>query len=150
MERFDIFNARQQKKSVEQEAVPEPKQTNGFHAPKSPTPDKSSVKREAPSDTLSEATNPSPPKKQKHKTVDEDADAAFAAKLQAEENKRSRSTRGGNARKAAPVKKRTPKKKTPAKIRGSDESELDDSGAEKKPKNTGFNVGSPICLDAFG
>ena len=111
MERFDIFNARRQ----EQEAKAEPTATkppskspttNGYHAQssKSPTPEKSPVKREVPSDAASDVTNPSPPKKQKQKQrpADEDADAAFAAKLQAEEDKRARPTRGGNSRKAAP------------------------------------------------
>jgi hypothetical protein len=81
----------------------------------------------------------SPPKK-KRKEPTVDADAVYAARLQAEEDKRARPTRGGNSRKAAPIKKKTPKKKTAARVRGSDDSDVEDSPTEKKPKNTGFNV----------
>lgn len=51
-----------------------------------------------------------------------------------------RPTRGGSSRKTASVKKKSPKKKTAARIRGSDESDVEESATEKKPKNTGFNV----------
>jgi hypothetical protein len=82
----------------------------------------------------------SPPRK-KRKEPSVDADAAYAARLQAEEDKRARPTRGGGSRKAAPVKKKTPKKKTAARVRDSDDSGAEDFQTEKKPKNTGFNVG---------
>lgn len=150
LERFDIFNARQQ---PEQEKVQEESRaakptslvptTNGYHAPpsKSPTPSKTSpVKREASVEPGSEMMDQSPKKKKKSKEPSVDADAAYAARLQAEEDKRTRPTRGGHSRKAAPVKKKTPKKKTAARIRGSDESDVESSSVEKKPKNTGFNV----------
>lgn len=81
----------------------------------------------------------SPTKKVKDGVLD--ADAAFAAKLQAEEDQRIRSTRGANSRKSAPIKKKSPRKrKTAARIQGSDESEKADSSVEKKVKNNGFNV----------
>jgi upstream activation factor subunit UAF30 len=144
LERFDIFNARQQRQQEEEpkveKAPPALPATNGYHpSPKSPTPDKSPAKREAPSEVVSKVMDESPPKK-KRKEPSVDADAAFAARLQAEEDKRARPTRGGGTRKAAPVKKKTPKKKTAARIRGSDDSAADDSQTEKKTKNTGFNV----------
>lgn len=142
LERFDIFNARQQElqSNTEQAATPAPA-TNGHHAPspERPTPVKSPAKREATSETVSDVIDESLPKK-KRKELSVDADAALAARLQAEEDKRARPTRGGGGKKAAPVKKRTPKKKTAVRVRGSDESDLDDSLTEKKPKNTGFNV----------
>ena len=141
LERFDIFNAQQELESkTEQAAAPAPA-TNGYHAPspERPTPVKSPAKREATSETVSDVIDePLPKKKRKEPSVD--ADAALAARLQAEEDKRARPTRGGSSKKAAPVKKKTPKKKTAARVRGSDESDLDDSLTEKKPKNTGFNV----------
>ncbi len=125
---------------TEQAATPEPA-TNGYHvqSPKIPTPAKSPAKREATSETVSDVIDESPPKK-KRKEPSVDADAALAARLQAEEDKRARPTRGGCSKKAAPVKKKTPKKKTAVRVRGSDESGVDDSATEKKPKNTGFNV----------
>lgn len=142
LERFDIFNARQQEEEArtEQDTNPAPT-TNGYHAPspKSPTPTKSPAKRQAPEETVSDVIDESPPKKMR-KEASVDADAVLAARLQAEEDKRARPTRGGSSRKAAPVKKKTPKKKTAARIRGSDESDVEDSQSEKKPKNTGFNV----------
>ena len=88
---------------------------------------------------VTDITHESPLKK-KRKELSVDADAALAARLQAEEDKRVRPTRGGSSRKAAPAKKKTPKKKTAARVRGSDESDVDDSLTEKKPSNTGFNV----------
>lgn len=149
LERFDIFNARQQQgqapepeESKDEGAAPQVPITNGYHAPspKSPTPAKSSpAKRDAPAEPISDAIEESPPKK-KRKEPSVDADAAYAARLQAEEDKRARPTRGGGSKKSAPVKKKTPKKKTAARIRGSDESDANDSSTDKKPNNTGFNV----------
>jgi upstream activation factor subunit UAF30 len=150
LERFDIFNARQQQEASKAEkAAPPAPTTNGYYAPtpKSPTPRKSPVKRDATSEPLSDVMDESPPKK-KRKEPSVDADAAFAARLQAEEDKRARPTRGGSSRKVAPVKKKTPKKKTATRIRGSDESGVEDSAIEKKPKNNGFNVSpSPSSVD---
>jgi upstream activation factor subunit UAF30 len=85
----------------------------------------------------------SPVKKKKVKTEhQDDADAAFAARLQAEENSRARPTRKGAAKKTNPVKKRALKKKTPSKIKGEEDSDLDSSGEEKKVVNRsgGFHV----------
>lgn len=148
LERFDIFNARQQQEeAAAQKAAQTGQTTNGYHspAPPSPVPRKSPAKREAPTEAAPEVMDGSPPKK-KRKEPSVDADAAYAAKLQAEEDKRARPTRGGNTRKAAPIKKKTPKKKTAARIRGSDESEVEESSTEKKTPNTGFNVSLPHCL----
>jgi upstream activation factor subunit UAF30 len=116
--------------------------TNGTHKSGeqpngTPTPDPSTTKREASSDSLSDVIDDVPPsKKRKVKTED---DASLAARLQAEEDKMARPTRGGAPRKAAPAKKKkTPKKKTSSRITGSDDSDV--ASEDKPKKNTGFHV----------
>ncbi|EER29821.1 SWIB/MDM2 domain containing protein [Coccidioides posadasii C735 delta SOWgp] len=91
----------------------------------------SSRKRSPDAESPSEGTERYPPQK-KRKSDLIDADAAFAAKLQAEENSRARPTRA--AKKAAPSKKKKPaaKSKTSKKVKASDDSELEGSGSEKK------------------
>ncbi|EXJ64826.1 hypothetical protein A1O7_01164 [Cladophialophora yegresii CBS 114405] len=138
-ERFDIANA---KRNGEPTVVPsveavEPaetaRQTNGVHHSSESSP----AKRVAESDEVSDVADTPPPKKRQKATVD--ADAAFAAKLQAEEDKMARPTRGGGTRKSAPAKK---KKKKPKKdrITASDDSEIDGEEKESKPKrDTGFH-----------
>lgn len=93
-------------------------------------------------DDLSEVVEAATPKK-KRKRSPVDDDAAFAAKLQAEENGRSRSTRAGGPKKTAPVKKRkTPKKKTADRIDAADDSDLEGEPVEKKVNRSGgFHVG---------
>jgi upstream activation factor subunit UAF30 len=96
---------------------------------------------------LSDVPDTPPPKKKQRKNSEID-DAAFAAKLQAEENSRARPTRGGAMRKAAPVKKKAPKKKTAARVKGSDDSEVESgSGAEKKVNRSG-GFHKPLTLSA--
>ncbi|KAL8875679.1 MAG: hypothetical protein Q9198_005993, partial [Flavoplaca austrocitrina] len=97
-------------------------------------PDRTRVpKREASEvEESSEAVEAHRPKTKRKRTPTDD-DAAFAAKLQAEENVRARPTRGGGPKKAAPVKKKkTPKKKTAARVDAADDSDLDSEAAEKK------------------
>lgn len=105
-------------------------------------------------DDLSDVPDTPPPKK-KRKTVPLDSDAAFAAKLQAEENIRARPTRGGANRKTPAVKKkRTPKKKTANKVKAEDDSDIDGSGSEvgeKKPNRSGgFHVRFSLILITRG
>lgn len=96
-------------------------------------------------DDLSDVPDTPPPRK-KRKAEPLDADAAFAAKLQAEENIRARPTRGGANRKdlMAKKKKKSPKKKTANKVKAEDDSDIDGSGSEvegKKPiRSGGFHV----------
>ena len=149
MERFDLFNARQQNgnhvpvQSVEkQEPTPT---TNGYHdvvkpEPRSPPTSASPTKRDADSSEMSELADQAPSAK-KRKTKVED-DAALAARLQAEEERMARPTRGGTSRKAAPTKKKTPKKKqkTSARVGASDDSDIDSSESPKPQRNTGFHV----------
>lgn len=94
-----------------------------------------------------------PPKKKqrKEKSKDtEDADAKLAAMLQAEENSRSRATRGGGA-KAKPIKKKAaPRKKSAKKVGPDDDSDVDGSDAPPKRKAGGgfqkpFNLSEPLA-----
>ena len=146
MARFDKFIADQSA----------PTQTNGHaagvkrdtsespEAPPSKTPpDQTSVpKREASEVEESSETVDGPRPKTKRKRTPIYDDAAFAAKLQAEENVRARPTRGGGLKKAAPIKKKkTPKKKTAARVDAADDSDLDSEAAEKKVNRSGgFHV----------
>lgn len=107
--------------------------------------------QESEDDELSDVKDSPPPKKKK-KAVDRDSDAAYAAKLQAQENSRMRSTRGGGPKAPQAKKKKTPKKKTSAKVRAEDDSDLDGSGSDAKEKKVnrsgGFHVrpGSPRSM----
>lgn len=120
-------------------ADPAPK-TNGVHKPHTESPSSSPAKREAESDDLSDVIDTGPPKKKQKATVD--ADAAFAARLQAEEDKLARPTRGGANRKTAPVKKKKKMMMTKKqRVTGSDDSNIDGEDKPQKPKReTGFHV----------
>jgi hypothetical protein len=146
-ERFDIINAKSNGDgdgdvdtsvvpSVEP-ADPVPK-TNGVHKHAQPSSSSSPAKREAASEDLSDVVDTLPPKKKRKASID--ADAAFAAKLQAEEERLARPTRGGANRKAAPVKRRKKAKKE--RVTGSDDSDMDEDGnkPQKPKKETGFHV----------
>ena len=87
------------------------------------------------------------PLKKKRKSATVDEDAAYAARLQAEEDKRARPTRGGNTRKSMPTKKKkkvSTKSKSAKKVGTVDDSELEGSGSgldKKEVKRTGgFHV----------
>ena len=158
MSRFDKFIAEQnsvarpnghvydsKQEDIEQDSLdtPEPpppeasKATARFSRPESKK--LGSVKREDDDDLSDVVDTPPPKKKRKRSPLDEDA--AFAARLQAEENSRARPTRGGGPKKPAPVKKKTPRKKTAAKVRAEDDSDLDTSDLEKKvSRSGGFHV----------
>ncbi|KAF2200139.1 SWIB-domain-containing protein [Delitschia confertaspora ATCC 74209] len=154
MARFDKFNNEanghnEAAPAESAEALPtvEVQTTNGASAPAQKASENGSVstspKKRSPDDEseLSEVQSSPPKKKQKKtKSVEED-DATLAARLQAEENLRSRarSTRGGNTKKKAPLPKKKQKKKSAAKIKGEDDSDVESgSGAEKKEvKRTG-------------
>lgn len=85
--------------------------------------------------------DPSPPKKKRKQP---DSDARLAAKLQAEENSRARPSRAGVNKKAIVIRKKsTPKKKSSAKVKAVDDSDLDlNSDGEKKDvvRKGGFHV----------
>ena len=99
--------------------------------------------KEEDDDELSDVPKSPPPKKKRKLSPVEDADAAYAAKLQAELNSQARPTRGGATRRTATVKKRkTPKKKTTDRVKAEDDSNLEDSGSEEKKvnRNSAFHV----------
>lgn len=157
MERFDIFNARQNGTNHADEPiasveVTEPKPvTNGHKKSHSPP-----TKREADDSDLSDVIDNAPPKKKKRKaTSEEDDDAAFAARLQAEEDRNARPTRGGgSSRKSASAKKKSSKKKTANKVTASDDSDVEDGTPKRKVnRNTGFHKPmnlSSTAADFFG
>ena len=164
MERFDRFSAGPDNASATPEEPPTPPAANGHSIRDSPTkhaaepasvktksmppssPTSTPPKREI-DDDAAEPLDVSPPKK-KRKADSVDPDAAYAARLQAQENLLARPTRGGNSRKVAPVKKKkSPSKKatTAKKVRASDDSDIDSSevGEKEVNRNTGFHVSSP-------
>jgi len=104
------------------------------------------AKRNAPSDEseLSEPEDQPKPKKKKTKQLTvEDDDAAYAARLQNEENRNARPTRGGSTRKRAPAKKEkgvTKKKKSAAKVKADDDSDLSSVEDAPKERKGGFHV----------
>lgn len=141
MTRFDKFNSEVNGTATEpQEPIPTVENGN---ASTSATPD---AKRTPDSESaLSELEDSAPPKKRAKKSrTAEDEDAAFARKLQAEENARSgRATRGGNTRKKAPLPKKKTKKKSANRVKDDDDSDIA-SGSEKEKKSPsrkgGFHV----------
>lgn len=148
MERFDIFNAKQNKDqepvpSVETAEPPHPPPTANGHTKRvteTQSPSSARPKREADDSDLSDVVDKAPPRKKRKESSVED-DAAFAARLQAEEDRAARPTRGGTSRKAAPSKKKkAPRKKTADKVTGSDDSEVEENGAKRKVnRETGFH-----------
>ncbi|KAF2134036.1 SWIB-domain-containing protein [Dothidotthia symphoricarpi CBS 119687] len=148
MQRFDKFNSRAPTVPNPQEPVhtvePGAKRIHGD------TPSDASDKKRSPDSesALSELEDAAPPKKKakKSKTA-EDEDAAFAARLQAEENARTRPTRGGNTRKKAPVPKKKAKKKSSTKVKDEDDSDVaSGSGAEKKSPSRKGGFHKPMAL----
>lgn len=158
MERFDIFAAQGGIGTSADGTASTAGTSNGHQdntdsiTPPEPESSKHSAspqKRRADSDELSELSNAksltkSPPPKKKKTDNDVDADAVYAAKLQAEENMRARPTRGGNTRKAAPAKKKAkPKTKTSKKVKAEDDSDVESGsdGAKKEVNRSGgFHV----------
>ncbi|CAI6341593.1 unnamed protein product [Periconia digitata] len=144
MARFDRFNAAQNGMADSGPPLPSveaaPPKTNGNYA--SP-----SRKRGT---TEDDDENTPPAKKHRKVKSAEDEDAAYAAKLQAEENLRSRarSTRGGNTKKkAAPQKKTKTKKKSSNRVKDEDDSDLGSgSGAEKKSPSRKGGFHKPMAL----
>ena len=114
------------------DSAPDPSRSTSF-----PGATSSPSKRRADDSDLSDATASPQPKKRKANPSAELDDAAFAARLQAEENNRARSTRGGVTKKKPRVKKQ--KKEKPArKLKENGEPE---SGTDAEPQRKGgFHV----------
>ncbi|EME39146.1 hypothetical protein DOTSEDRAFT_28327 [Dothistroma septosporum NZE10] len=166
MDRFD--KATVAKETKEKAGAPEPAPTlNGHgHAKReameelaSATSPPPSNKRKAPEpeeddiDGTSDLEDSTPPpkkaKKSKAPKDDEDNDAKLAAKLQAELNAGQRSTRGGGAKRKAPIKKeKKAKKKSKAKIGSDDDSAVEGEEKPEREKKGGFhkpmNLSEPL------
>jgi upstream activation factor subunit UAF30 len=106
-----------------------------------------SMKRISDDDELSDVPDTPSPKKRRKVDHYVDDDAAFAAKLQAEENSRARPTRNGMNRRTAPIKKkqRNPKKKTSDKVKAEDDSDVQDSCSEGTEKKVNRSGGFHVC-----
>jgi upstream activation factor subunit UAF30 len=142
MERFDRYaDQNGVGGSPDETATSNGQRDSASAAVPSPPPSSSPVKRHVSSDGASDPTTASPPAKKQKPDDDMDADAAFAAKLQAEENSRARPTRGGNTRRAAPSKKKS-KAKTSKRVKASDDSDIASGDEPRKEvnRNTGFHV----------
>ncbi|EEH06419.1 SWIB/MDM2 domain-containing protein [Histoplasma capsulatum G186AR] len=154
MQRFDIF-AEQSEKQAESTPAVNGHSSNGQPdiptiEPISPALSTSPQKRTPEPESVSDSGDKSPPKKKRRSNL-VDADAIFAAKLQAEENLRARPTRGANSRKIAPVKKKKPatKSKTSKKVKAEDDSDLDAQDSESKKEVTrtgGFHLSRPQAV----
>ncbi|MCJ1281926.1 hypothetical protein MMC26_001249 [Xylographa opegraphella] len=157
MTRFDKFVAEKEAASI-LNGHEEPMQSVPLEAPKEASSDvlKTIKKRKSDSEDQvdeSELSNvpDTPPRKKKRKVeLGMDADAMFAAKLQAEENSRARPTRGGANRKSVIIKKKKKplKKKTSDKVKAED-SDLDSSGSgNEKRVNRSGGFHKPMTLSA--
>lgn len=113
-----------------------------FETPKSDSPAVTKKPKHESDEELSDVIDSPQPKKKRK--VEQDSDAAYAAKLQAMENSRMRSTRGGGAKTPKPVKRKTPKKKSAGRVKAEDDSDMEASGSDVKERkinrNTGFHV----------
>ncbi|KAI0482699.1 hypothetical protein GGR56DRAFT_670550 [Xylariaceae sp. FL0804] len=85
-------------------------------------------------------------KPRKEKTGTEDSDAKLAAQLQAEENSRTRATRGGGAKPAPKKKKAAPKKKSAKRVRPEDDSDLESDASGPKKRKAGGGFQKPFAL----
>lgn len=151
MERFDIFAENGGIEASPEAAVTTAPATNG-HSSATPveasSPAQSSKSQKRQADSVERESDKTPPMKRKKPDHDVDADALFAAKLQAEENMRARPTRGASARKVQPAKKKTTKAKTSKKVKAEDDSDVDSSSDSKKVNRSGgFHVCTTILLE---
>ncbi|EFE34206.1 uncharacterized protein ARB_07157 [Trichophyton benhamiae CBS 112371] len=142
MERFDMFAEQSNAVAVQPPPVTSSVPVaNGNSLPSPPQ------KRSADPEGIPDVTDSSPPPVKKRKDDVVDSDAAYAAKLQAEENLRARTTRGANSRKTGVVKKkRKNTSKTAKKVKASDDSDVDGSAAESKKevnRTGGFHLSRP-------
>lgn len=147
MERFDIYAEKNGVGAAAEDAATSNghKDENSTAPVPSPASSSSPVKRDA--DSKEPAAGSEPPTKKHKPDADVDADALYAAKLQAEENMRARPTRGGNTRRAAPSKKKS-KAKTSKRVRAEDDSDIESGSDTKKEVNRsgGFHVRVLGCL----
>jgi hypothetical protein len=84
-------------------------------------------------------------KKQKREPSNEDADAKLAAKLQAQENQRARTTRGNSSGSKPAKKKKAPRKKSDKQVKAEDDSEVE-SGESVPKRKAGGGFQKPLNL----
>ncbi|KAI5859581.1 SWIB-domain-containing protein [Durotheca rogersii] len=105
-------------------------------------------KEDANGDEIKVSVQPPRKRQRKEKSEDtEDADAKLAALLQAQENQRTRATRGGGKPKAPAKKKAAPRKKSDKRVRPEDDSDVD--GSEEsgtRPRKAGGGFQKPFNL----
>ncbi|KAL4776922.1 SWIB/MDM2 domain-containing protein [Aspergillus nidulans var. acristatus] len=147
MERFDIF--------AEKKGIGAPPTPNGHGhqhdtatpvEPSSPSQSSTAQKRQADSADSDDRSSKNPTPKKQKASHDIDADALFAAKLQAEENMRARPTRGASTRKAAPVKKKKSTAKTAKKVKAEDDSDIGSGSESGKKVNRSGGFHKPLNL----
>ncbi|KAI0880292.1 uncharacterized protein GGS22DRAFT_182389 [Annulohypoxylon maeteangense] len=124
---------------------PSPKrQANGFDG------NSHDIENDANGDEIKVSVQPPKKKQRKEKSEDtEDADAKLAALLQAQENQRTRATRGGGKPKAPAKKKKkaTPRKKSDKKVGAEDDSDVEGSEeSNNKPRKAGGGFQKPFNL----
>ncbi|KAB8076925.1 SWIB/MDM2 domain-containing protein [Aspergillus leporis] len=139
MERFDIFAENGGNGASPEAATSATPATNGHDSvtPVESSSPRSSKSHKRQADSEERESNKTPPAKKKKPDHDVDADALFAAKLQAEENMRARPTRGASTRKAQPAKKKVTKAKTSKKVKAEDDSDVESSSEAKKVNRSG-------------
>lgn len=145
MERFDLYAAKNGVVPAEEAA------TSNGHMDDKTAAAASSPSQEPPariqSPSKHQRYDAEPPAKKHKPDTDVDADALYAAKLQAEENMRARPTRGGNSRRTAPSKKKS-KAKTSKRVRPEDDSDVESGSDTKKEVNRsgGFHVRTALAF----
>ncbi|KAL4866082.1 hypothetical protein BDV12DRAFT_173451 [Aspergillus spectabilis] len=147
MERFDVF--------AEKKGVGASPTANGDEEhpesstpvePSSPSQSSTAQKRQADSIESDYRSSKTPPPKKQKASHDIDADALYAAKLQAEENLRARPTRGAGTRKAAPAKKKKATAKTAKKVKAEDDSDIGSGSDTGKKVNRSGGFHKPLNL----
>jgi upstream activation factor subunit UAF30 len=149
MERFDIFAENGGNGASPEAATSATPATNGHDSvtPVESSSPRSSKSHKRQADSEERESNKTPPAKKKKPDHDVDADALFAAKLQAEENMRARPTRGASTRKAQPAKKKVTKAKTSKKVKAEDDSDVESSSEAKKVNRSGgFHVWDTVVV----
>ncbi|KAI0891052.1 hypothetical protein F4806DRAFT_489650 [Annulohypoxylon nitens] len=150
-ERFDAISSAPPPPSS---AIPQPQSTSPRPSPKRQANgfDETShdVEDDANGDEIKVSVQPPKKKQRKEKSEDtEDADAKLAALLQAQENQRTRATRGGGKPKAPAKKKKksTPRKKSDKKVGAEDDSDVEGSEeSNNKPRKAGGGFQKPFNL----
>ncbi|KAL2868752.1 SWIB/MDM2 domain protein [Aspergillus lucknowensis] len=149
MARFDIYA---EKRGIGAFATTNgDQQQNDSATPAEPSsPSQSSTAQKRQADSVEQSDDHSskvPPPKQQKPSHDIDADALFAARLQAEENMRARTTRGARTRKVPPVKKKkktTPK--TAKRIKAEDDSDVGSGSESGRKVNRSGGFHKPLNL----